>query len=89
VPATEIEQFVLDRIRCVGKDPGLLSEMLGQAQEQGAETSRRLEAEQEALGREVKKLNADLRGLSGACGRPWRGLQATADILPRLHSSAS
>src|SRR4029450_2306493 len=33
IPAAEIEAFVVDRIRCVGRDPALLREVLEQARE--------------------------------------------------------
>ncbi len=34
VPAAEIEQFVIDQIRCIGKDTGLVAETLAQARAQ-------------------------------------------------------
>ncbi|MDP3938198.1 MAG: recombinase family protein [Deltaproteobacteria bacterium] len=69
VPAAEVERFVVDRIRALGQDEGLLEETLRQARIQGASEVRAIEAEQEALRTELKGRNAEIqRSLQGDNG---------------------
>lgn len=56
VPASEIERFVLDRIRTIGHDPGLLAETLRQARKQADEQIAELDAEARAVARELARL---------------------------------
>jgi site-specific DNA recombinase len=49
VPAAEIEQFVIDRIRCVGQDPAVLQAAVAQACRQDGERLAELEADRRAL----------------------------------------
>ena len=56
VPATEIERFVLDRIRTIGQDPSLLAETLRQARKQADERIAELDAEARAVERELVRL---------------------------------
>ncbi len=68
VPAPEIEKFVIDQIRCIGKDSALLAETLEQTRTQGRERIKELEAEKRNLERELKRHNAALRVLVGRLG---------------------
>jgi site-specific DNA recombinase len=61
IPAAEIERFVVDQIRCIGKDPGLLREIIAQAQFQVRSRLEELEAERRSLAREVAGWNAEVR----------------------------
>lgn len=61
IPAAEIERFIVDRIRALGKDEGLLKETLRQARSQGSSQVEALEAEQEALLADLKRMNAEIR----------------------------
>lgn len=61
VPAHEIEQFVVDQIRCVGRDPGLVAETLEQTRKQAEEGVERLTTEQRTLERDLKRDGAALR----------------------------
>src|SRR5262249_52207308 len=49
IPAAQIEQFVVEQIRCIGRDLGLLREVLAQARQQDAARTAELEAEQRGL----------------------------------------
>jgi site-specific DNA recombinase len=64
VPAGEIERFVVDQVRCVGRDPELLQATLEQARRQEADRVAELEAEQRGLEREQTRGQAELRRLA-------------------------
>ncbi len=60
VAAGEIERFVVDQIRCIGRDPGLVAETLKQTRRQAEEGIERLGKEREIVKRELKRDNAAL-----------------------------
>jgi site-specific DNA recombinase len=64
VPAGEIERFVVEQIKGIGKDPTVLAETLRQARGQGQRSLAELEAEERGLGRELARHNAELRKLA-------------------------
>ena len=53
VPAPDMEQFVLDQIRCIGHDPAIIAETLKQAQEYHKTRRGELEREQRMTKREL------------------------------------
>jgi site-specific DNA recombinase len=63
IPAGQIEQFVVEQIRCIGRDRTLLNEVLTQARAQGQARVRDLEAEQRGLERELGRWHDDMREL--------------------------
>jgi site-specific DNA recombinase len=63
VPAAEIERFVVDQIRRVGKDPGLVAETLRETWRQSQEGIDALETERRVLERELKRCNTEVRRL--------------------------
>ena len=63
LPAAEIERFVVDQIRCIGRDPGLVAETITQARCQAEERSGELESEKAKLGRELRRRRAVMREL--------------------------
>jgi len=64
VPAGEIERFVVEQIKGIGKDPTVLAATLRQARGQGQSSLAELEAEERRLQRELARHNADLRKLA-------------------------
>ncbi len=64
VPADEIEQLVLERIRGVGRDPALLRGLLAQARAQDDGRTVELEAEQRGLERGLGGWQAEVRNLA-------------------------
>ncbi len=66
VPAGEIERFVVEQIKGIGKDPTVLAETLRQARGQGQRSLAELEAEERGLGRELARHNAELRKLASS-----------------------
>jgi site-specific DNA recombinase len=61
VPAGEIERFVVERIKCIGRDPGVLAETIRQAQEQNKRDLSSLETEQRMLEKDMARRNAEVR----------------------------
>lgn len=63
IPAAEIERFVVDQIRGIGRDPALVEEVVGQARDQGRSSLNDLEKERRSLERELGKWNTEVRAL--------------------------
>jgi site-specific DNA recombinase len=53
LPAAEIEDFVIDQIRCVGQDPGVVRDTLAQSRVQTQTTVEQLKKEKNALERAI------------------------------------
>jgi site-specific DNA recombinase len=64
IPAEPIEGFVVERIRCVGRDPELLREVLAKARQEGEARTAELAAEQHGLERDLNRWHAEVRKLS-------------------------
>jgi site-specific DNA recombinase len=64
IPAQEIEAFVVGRIRCVGRDPDLLRDVLAQSREKDEARTAELEAEQRGLERDLNRWHGEVRKLS-------------------------
>jgi site-specific DNA recombinase len=65
VPAAQIEELVVERIRCIGRDPALVREVLAQARAQAEERTVQLDAERRGLERNVAAWAAELQKLTG------------------------
>ncbi len=61
LPAIEIENAVVDQIRCIGRDPALLGDTLEEARKQADSAMARLNGERRALERGITRLQADTR----------------------------
>jgi site-specific DNA recombinase len=81
VSAPEIEQFVIDQIRAIGRDPTLVAETLAQARAQVEGRIGELEAERRGLDQDLGRLHRDVRqsATAGPQGEP------TAARLADLH----
>jgi len=66
VPAGEIERFVVERIKCIGRDPGVLAETIRQAQEQNKRDLAALGEEQRILDKDMAKRSAEVRRLAAS-----------------------
>jgi site-specific DNA recombinase len=64
IPAGEIERFVVDQIRAIGRDPDLLRETLQQVHQQVEALQRTLSAEQTLLQRQVRSDHDVLQAVS-------------------------
>ncbi|MEX0716600.1 MAG: recombinase family protein [Planctomycetaceae bacterium] len=85
VPAPEIEQFVVEQIKDLGREPGLIRETLEHARKEIEETIRRLDAEREALQRQVRRDEAESRKLSLAVDP--HAVDRLADLQVRVRNS--
>jgi site-specific DNA recombinase len=61
VPAGEIETFVVEQVKRVGRDPAVLAGTLRQLRQQHARTMSDLEMQEKVLGRELVRCNTALR----------------------------
>jgi site-specific DNA recombinase len=63
IPAGELERFVVEQIKCIGRDPSLLHETIAQARSQGQSQVAALETERRGLERELCRWNGEVRKL--------------------------
>src|SRR5262249_37182748 len=61
VPAAEIEDFVLQRIRCIGADPALQQQVFAQAVREDETRLTELEAQRRTLEKDLARWHAQLR----------------------------
>ena len=64
VPAAEMEAFVLDRIRGIGRDSDLLRDVLEQAQQQDEARLKELKTEERLLNKDLTAWHAEMRKLT-------------------------
>jgi site-specific DNA recombinase len=64
IPAGQIEDFVVEQIKCIGRDQALLEEVLAQARRQDDARAAELEAEQRGLEKDLSHWHGELRNLS-------------------------
>jgi site-specific DNA recombinase len=84
VPAGAVEAFVLDRVRCVGRDPDLRREVLAHARAQAEARTAALEAEERGLARDLRGWHADVRRVSERL-RPGEDNGELVGRLAELH----
>jgi len=87
IPAAEIEKFVIDQVRAVGRDPAVVAETIRQTREQADKRIRELQAEQVALEKDLRRHNDDLRELVGRLGRNGTATDRMADLQDRIRST--
>jgi site-specific DNA recombinase len=90
IPAGEIEQFVVEQIKGIGKDPAVLNETIGQARIQGRARVAELEAERRGLERELQRWNVDVRKLVDEITPDDRNTPAVsrlADLQERIRNA--
>jgi site-specific DNA recombinase len=64
IPAGEIERVVIDEIKCVGRDPTLISETLAEARRHSVQQAKRLKAERLSLSRQLARDHGELSDLA-------------------------
>jgi site-specific DNA recombinase len=77
VPASQIEEFVVERIRCIGRDPELIRETVAHARQQDATELDQLDGERRALERDLGQRHADVRKYSAQLGTDDSGIALT------------
>ncbi|CAL1125022.1 unnamed protein product [Cladocopium goreaui] len=66
IPAGEIERFIVDQIKCIGRDPALVAATLKETARQTKEAVQRLKHERTVLGRQRRADEEDLHRLAGS-----------------------
>jgi site-specific DNA recombinase len=89
VPAGEIERFVVEQIRCIGRDPALVQETFAQATAQATARMAELEAERRVLERDVARWTNEMPLLAEEVGRGTGGSACArlADLQERLRAA--
>jgi len=65
VPAAQIEQLVVNQIKCIGQDRALLQQVLEQARQQDSARAGELDAERAGLEKDLTGWHREIRDLSG------------------------
>ncbi len=84
IPAQEIEKFVIDQVRCIGNDPGLLAETLKETRVQAKSRTKELETEKKVLEHDLKRHNAELRKLAGRLPSNGKATERMADLQDQI-----
>jgi site-specific DNA recombinase len=89
IPAGEIERFVVDQIRCIGRDPALVRETFVQASAQAATRLQELESERRGLEHDTARWTSEMPGLAEEAGRGAGGsaVARLADLQERLRTA--
>ncbi len=87
IPAQEIEKFVVDQVRCIGKDAGLLADTLEETRAKAQARIKELEAEKRGLERDLKRHNAELRKLAGRLATNGTATDRVADLQDRIRAA--
>ena len=85
VPAGEMERFVVDQIKCIGRDPTLVNETFAAARAQAATQIAELEAERRGLERELACWSAEIRKLPA--DGSVSAVSRLADLQERIHNA--
>jgi len=84
VPAPELEGFVVDQVKAIGKDTNLLAETLEESRRQREEAIGKLEDEKRTLERELHRHNAELRELASKGQTNGVTTDRMADVQDRI-----
>jgi len=87
VPASEIERFVIDQIKSIGRDTNLLVETLKESRSQREKAIKELEAEKRSLERQLKRFNGDLRELAAKAAGDGITIDRLADLQDRIRTA--
>ena len=83
LPANEIERFVLDQIRCIGRDPAVIGETIRQARMQSTQQIELLTQEQKRLERDLGKYERSTQALVSA-ERSTKDTAKLAELQSRI-----
>jgi len=84
VPAPELERFVVEQIKAIGKDETLLADTLTECRRQREEAIASLESEKRSLERELHQCNSDLMELAKHEGQ---STDRMADLQDRIRTA--
>jgi len=81
LPAEQIERFVVEQIRAIGKDPAVMTMALEQARSQGVEETAALESDARIAEREISRIHAEINRVAPNAATDGHA----ADLLAELH----
>ena len=87
IPAQEIEKFVVDQVRCIGKDATLVLETLEETRAQAQVRIKDLQTERRGLKRDLSRHNTELRKLAGRLATNGSATDRVADLQDRVRSA--
>jgi len=87
IPAGEIERFVIDQIKCIGKDPTLVNETFAEARAQGKALIVDLETELRGLKRDLGQWNAEVRKVVMQAATDTQTVSRLADLQERIRDA--
>jgi len=87
VPAPEIERFVIEQIKSIGKDTNLLAETLEQSRHQREESIKELESEKRSLERQLNRYSTELRNLVAKVDHGGLATDRMADLHDRIRTA--
>jgi site-specific DNA recombinase len=90
IPAGEIERFLVEQIKCIGRDPQLVAETVHQTQMQTTQRMDELDAEKRRLEREIASFHHELQQLvrhTGAVEQDGLAAARFADLQERIASA--
>lgn len=86
LPVGEVERFVVEHIRAIGKDPEMVAETLEAARAQHAEAVKRVEADRRTAERDLRELESEVRRVVGENGN-GEATARLADLQDRLREA--
>jgi site-specific DNA recombinase len=87
IPAAEIERFVIDQIRGIGRDSAVVAEAIRQTRVQSDKRIRELETERVNLEKDLARHNTDLRKLVGQVSSNPTAADRMADVQERIRTA--
>jgi site-specific DNA recombinase len=78
---------VVDQVRCIGKDAGLLADTLEETRTRGQKRTKELEAEKRRLKRDLKRYNEEVRKLAGRLATNGTATDRVAELQERIQST--
>jgi site-specific DNA recombinase len=87
VPAEEIERFVVEQIRAVGKDPAVMAMALDQARSQAVEETAALEGDARVAEREIRRIHAEIAKVATDAATNAHAATRLAELHERLREA--
>jgi len=87
VPAEEIERFVVDQIRAIGKDPTVMAMALDQARAQTMEETAALESDAKITEREIARIHAEMAKVATDAATNGHAAVRLAELHERLRKA--
>ena len=87
VPAEEIERFVVEQIRAIGKDPAVMAMALDQARAQALEESASLESDAKITERDIGRIHAEITKAATNAATNGHAASRLAELHERLREA--